>query len=144
MKLSPHPVVLALALLGGCKDEGVRRAWEPADHQGEQRNLGQVAASSEATEDETLVQVAWRQNCAVCHGLGGRGDTQEGQMLRIPDLTRPELASINDAALVATVRRGRNKMPAFDKLPEKVVVGLIRHIRSFSVGAAGAPDAPTR
>ena len=78
------------------------------------------------------MEVTWRQNCAVCHGLGGKGDTQQGQMLRVPDLTRPELAQVNDELLVATIRRGRNKMPAFDKLPERVVVGLVRYLRSFA------------
>jgi hypothetical protein len=61
-------------------------------------------------------------------------------MLRIPDLSRPELAAIGDEVLVATIRNGRNKMPSFDKLPEKVVAGLVRHIRSFSANPAPTPQ----
>lgn len=134
-----------LALLVACDGGGERREWSVADHQGEQRNRGQVSDAAEPSEEATLVEVTWRQNCAVCHGLGGRGDTQQGQMLRIPDLTRPELAQVPDEALVATIQRGRNKMPSFDKLPEKVIAGLVRHIRSMSAAAA-APGgvAPAR
>jgi mono/diheme cytochrome c family protein len=118
-------------LLAACDGGGERREWTAEDHQGEQRTRGQVAASAEAREDSTLIEVTWRQNCAVCHGLAGRGDTQQGQMLRVPDLTRPEMAALSDDVLVATIQRGRNKMPAFDKLPERVVRGLVAHIRSF-------------
>ena len=137
-------LLLVLALLAGCDAGGERREWVVADHQGAQRNRGQVPDVAEPTEDATLIEVAWRQNCAVWHGLGGRGDTQQGQMLRIPDLARPELAAIGDAALVATIQHGRNKMPAFDKLPEKVVTGLVRYVRTFAVGGAVAPGAPGR
>jgi mono/diheme cytochrome c family protein len=123
---------LLVALVGCDGGRGERREWTAADHHGEQRNRAQVAGTAEPTEDATLVEVTWRQNCAVCHGLGGKGDTQQGQMLRIPDLTRPEVAQMSDEMLVATIRRGRNKMPAFDKLPERVVAGLVRQIRSFA------------
>jgi len=132
-RLSVSAALVVVVALAGCDGSGgERREWAAADHHGEQRNRAQVAGTAEPTEDATLVEVTWRQNCAVCHGLGGKGDTQQGQMLRVPDLTRPELAQVNDELLVATIRRGRNKMPAFDKLPERVVVGLVRYLRSFA------------
>ncbi|MBM4359982.1 MAG: cytochrome c [Deltaproteobacteria bacterium] len=129
--MNTRALLPTLLLLLACEGRGERREWTAADHHGEQRGRGQVAASAEAREDATLIEVTWRQNCAVCHGLAGRGDTQQGQMLRVPDLSRPELGAVADDALVATIRRGRNKMPAFDKLPERVVRGLVAHIRSF-------------
>lgn len=134
LRRSRSPLVFPFVLsasLAACDGGGERREWTAADHHGEQRNRAQVAGTAEATEDATLVEVTWRQNCAMCHGLGGRGDTQQGQMLRIPDLTRPELSAMSDEVIVATIRGGRNKMPAFSNLPERVVAGLVRHIRSF-------------
>lgn len=118
----------ALLTLAACDSPGDVREWTPRDHEGEQRAPGQVAGSAEVEEDATLVEVTWRQSCAVCHGLDGRSDTQQGQLLHAPDLTRPELARVDDATLAATIQRGRNKMPAFD-LPDKVVLGLVRHVR---------------
>lgn len=123
-------VTSIVCALTACDSGGEQREWTAADHQGEQRARGQVSANAEA-QDDTLIEVTWRQNCAVCHGLGGRGDTQQGQMLRVPDLARPELAALSDDVLVATITRGRNKMPAFDKLPEGVVRGLVARIRAF-------------
>ena len=51
-------------------------------------------------------------------------------MLRAPDLTRSEWqAQVTDAQITETIRKGRNKMPAFAALPEQVVVGLVARIR---------------
>lgn len=50
-------------------------------------------------------------------------------MLKSPDLTRADWqAKVTDAELAEVIRKGRNKMPAFD-LPPKVIEGLVRRIR---------------
>ncbi len=123
--------LVAVALAACDSGDGPVREWTAQDHHGEQRDTGQVKAGSEADEGATLVAVTWADNCAPCHGPDGRGNTQQGQMLRIPDLTRAELAKIDDAALAATIKRGRNKMPAFEKLPDKTVAGLVRYVRAL-------------
>lgn len=130
--MSPRALFCIAALLVGCGDAGERREWTPTDHRGEQRARGQVSANPEGADDASLVAFAWRQNCAACHGLDGRGQTQQGQMLRVPDLSRPELSGVADDALAATIRRGRNQMPAFSSLPDSTVAGLVRTIRSFA------------
>ncbi len=128
-----HSLQLAavMALLGGCDRPGDVREWTPDDHQGEQRAAGQVSARAGGDQDDALIDVTWQQNCAPCHGIAGRGDTQQGQMLRVPDLARPELGKIDDDALAGTIKRGRNKMPSFDKLSDRVIAGLVRHVRKF-------------
>lgn len=51
-------------------------------------------------------------------------------MLRVPDLTRADWQeSVSDEAIAETIRKGKNRMPAFD-LPPQVVDGLVRRIRS--------------
>ena len=124
-------VVVLVVGVAACDSGGPTREWMPQDHEGEQKGAGQVAATAE-TGDATLIEVTWQQNCAICHGLAGRGDTPQGQMLKVPDLVRPELEKIDDATLMATVKQGRNKMPSFDKLPDKVIAGLVRQVRAFS------------
>jgi cytochrome c6 len=122
---------MALALCACDSSDGPVREWTPQDHRGEQRDTGQVKAGHESAEGATLAAVTWRDSCAPCHGLDGRGNTPQGQMLRILDLTRPELAKLDDAALTATIKNGRNKMPAFEKLPDGTVSALVRYVRAL-------------
>lgn len=50
-------------------------------------------------------------------------------MVKSPDLTRADWqAKVTDAEMAELIRKGRNKMPAFD-LPPKVIEGLVRRIR---------------
>lgn len=51
-------------------------------------------------------------------------------MMRSPDLTRPDWqARVTDDQIAEVIRKGRNKMPAFD-LPAPVISGLVSRIRS--------------
>lgn len=51
-------------------------------------------------------------------------------MFRAPDLTRADWqARVSDQEILETIRKGRNKMPAFD-LPEAVLKGLVQRIRA--------------
>jgi cytochrome c oxidase cbb3-type subunit 3 len=81
-------------------------------------------------EEASLIAVTWRQNCARCHGMAGRGDGPDGRMLRTPDLTRSDFQErYSDAEIAAIIKKGRNKMPSFKSLPDKVIDGLVRHVR---------------
>jgi cytochrome c oxidase cbb3-type subunit 3 len=51
-------------------------------------------------------------------------------MVQAPDLTRAEWQGrVTDDDLAQTIRKGRNKMPAFD-LPPNVLQGVIQRIRA--------------
>jgi mono/diheme cytochrome c family protein len=136
--MSRHPFLepflgLTLAFgLSGCETAGGDvRQWAPADHEGESKGGRQVTGSAApGEEDATLIAVTWRQNCARCHGPTGRGDGPEGRMLKVADLARPDFQNrASDADIAKVIRKGRNKMPAFETLPEKVVEGLVKHVR---------------
>lgn len=107
------------------------REWGPGDHDQPSAAQGQVTARPDADgPDPTLIDLAWRRNCATCHGPIGHGDGPQGPMVRAPDLTRPDWQqNISDEELAATIRKGKNKMPAFD-LPDQVVRGLVQRIRA--------------
>ena len=78
-----------------------------------------------------LLDMAWRKNCATCHGSAGRGDGPQGAMVRAPDLSRPDWQEkVSDDEIATTIRNGKNKMPKFD-LPDQVVAGLVQRIRAF-------------
>jgi cytochrome c oxidase cbb3-type subunit 3 len=123
---------VAALFIGGC-DGGDVREWTPQDHDKDAKQASGMQTSG-VTDDEnaTLLTVTWRQNCARCHGMSGRGDGPEGPMLRVPDLSRPDFQSrATDEEIANVIKKGRNKMPAFEALPPKVVSLLVQHIRSL-------------
>jgi cytochrome c oxidase cbb3-type subunit 3 len=77
----------------------------------------------------TLVEVTWRNQCASCHGLIGRGDGPQGPMVHATNLTQPEWqAKVTDQDIAEVIRNGKNRMPKFD-FPPDVVAGLVARIR---------------
>lgn len=132
-----RPSILAAlwvgALAAACNSppDGARE-WTAADHD-QANNASGVQTSgvvAPGEEGALLISVTWRNNCARCHGLDGRGQVPEGRMLRSPDLTRPALRALEDELIANVIRKGRNKMPSFD-LPPKVLDGLVAHIREL-------------
>lgn len=123
--------LLALGLSGAaCDESGDLREWSPQDHdQSEQPGAMQTSGVTD-DEDATLVSVTWRQNCARCHGMSGRGDGPEGPMVRSPDLTTADFQNrATDEEIANVIRKGRNKMPAFETLPPRVIEMLVQHVR---------------
>ncbi|MDB4995948.1 MAG: uncharacterized protein JWM74_3380 [Myxococcaceae bacterium] len=116
-----------------------RREESKAVRTGTQASAQPRGSGSKANDDRTLVELTWRQTCASCHGMLGRGDGPNGPMVQAPDLTLPAWqAKVKDEEIAATIKNGKNKMPKFD-LPDRVVAGLVARIR----GSAGAgSDAP--
>jgi cytochrome c oxidase cbb3-type subunit 3 len=108
--------------------------WTPADHDGEQRggNAKQGAkVQGDAGGTAPLVEIAWRQQCATCHGSAGRGDGPQGPMFKAADLSNPEWqAKVKDEDIANAIQNGKGRMPKFD-LPPDVVKGLVTRIRSF-------------
>lgn len=139
----------AIALAGlsgaGCdcppSADGLKE-WTPADHDcaEEQARIqsGQQAApdpknegAAAANKPNALIEVAWQQNCASCHGLTGHGDGPSGPMVKASDLTREEWqAKTTDDDIVAVIQNGKGSMPKFG-LPEPVVRGLVARIRAL-------------
>jgi mono/diheme cytochrome c family protein len=73
--------------------------------------------------------------CAVCHGVNGRGDVARGDLVNIPDFTRPAWqAQRSDAQMVASVLDGKAMaMPAFhEKLSRDQARELVALIRTFA------------
>lgn len=133
-------LALFLAATAACdRAPSGAREWAPTDHdgaenalQGPKKQPGRPAPGSKPAGglDPELVEVAWRQSCAKCHGEQGRGDGPEGMMVRAPDLTRAGWQGrVTDQELAETIRKGRDKMPPFN-LPPQVIDGLIARIRA--------------
>jgi hypothetical protein len=139
-RLRPLPsprwlIVTFLFAMSGCgRSSSDVREWQPSDHDQAIGQQGQVAAkpspSGQTGPDNSLVELAWQRNCASCHGPVGRGDGPQGPMMRAPDLTRAEWhTQVTDEQIAEVIRKGRNKMPAFESLPPQVITGLVARIR---------------
>lgn len=131
-RISPLTLMFLTLAWTACDDHADARTWTPEDHGNNQRS-GQVDGSATpGQEGATLVQVTWRNQCAQCHGMRGRGDGPRGPMLKVPNLARASMKDdLTDAEIASVIRNGRNNMPAFANLPPTVVDGLVQLIRGF-------------
>src|SRR6185312_8317596 len=130
--------VLALATLAGVAacdrppSAESLKDWTPTDHHstdddkaasGAQGPMQPAQAAAQAgpapgngggDNSAQLIDLTWRNTCAACHGMSGRGDGQMGPMVQAPDLTRADWQSgVTDAQMFATIKTGKNKMPRF-------------------------------
>jgi cytochrome c oxidase cbb3-type subunit 3 len=128
--------MIAAAALAACdRPPSVElEEWTPADHDGEKKAGAagvKQGARGDAGGTPALVEVTWRQQCATCHGVAGKGDGPQGPMFKAPDLGREEWQSkVKDEEIAAVIVNGKGRMPKFD-LPDDVVRGLVGRIRSF-------------
>jgi cytochrome c oxidase cbb3-type subunit 3 len=109
------------------------KEWSASDHDGEKRSVasGKQGAKGDAGGTPALVEIAWRNQCATCHGPQGKGDGPQGAMFKAADLAREDWQSkVKDDDIAAAIRNGKGRMPKFD-LPEEVVRGLVVRVRSF-------------
>ena len=76
----------------------------------------------------------FKDRCQRCHGIDGRGQTDLGARLHVPDFTSeawPE-PGVTDSELSATIRAGKDEMPAFGKkLTRDEIKNLVSYIRSL-------------
>ena len=74
----------------------------------------------------------YKSKCAVCHGADGAGDTTMGKKLGVKDFRSPEVSKLSDAELFDITKKGKNKMPAYDKkLTDDQIKDLVKYIRNL-------------
>lgn len=87
-----------------------------------------VEANSETSINETQSRL-YVSNCARCHGADGRGDTQLGREMSIPDLTTSRISSSRIKQIIA---KGDGDMPAFGKkLKAAQITSLTNYVRGL-------------
>lgn len=134
-RLALSAVVVSAALAGACDRPPTveLKDWTPADHDGEKKQAGSArqGAKGDPAGPDALVEIAWRNQCATCHGAQGRGDGPQGPMFKAADLTRADWqANVKDEEIAAAIVNGKGRMPKFE-LPDEVVRGLVARVRSF-------------
>lgn len=74
----------------------------------------------------------YKVKCQMCHGPSGGGDTPAGKKLGAKDLKLPETKKKTESELLAIMKDGKNKMPAFkDKLNEQQMKDLVAYVRGL-------------
>jgi cytochrome c6 len=74
----------------------------------------------------------FKAKCAPCHGADGKGDSSMGKMLKVRDLSSPEVQKQTNAELTAIIENGKGKMPAYKgKLSNGDISELVSYIRSL-------------
>jgi cytochrome c6 len=74
----------------------------------------------------------YKAKCLMCHGADGLGATPAGKAMKAASFKDPAIISTPDAALIAIVKGGKNKMPAYgDKLSGDQIKAVIAYIRTL-------------
>jgi cytochrome c6 len=71
------------------------------------------------------------QNCARCHGLDGRGQTEQGRKYNVPNLVK-EVRDASSSKITRIITNGRQDMPAFGKkLSKRQITSLTGYIKKL-------------
>jgi cytochrome c6 len=70
--------------------------------------------------------------CQMCHAADGSGDTPAGKAMNARPFKSPDVLKESDAGLIAIIKKGKNKMPAFaGKLTDAQIADLVAHIHTL-------------
>jgi len=94
-----------------------------------------VATLSARADD---AKTTYDQNCAICHGADGKGQTKMGQKLGVKDFTDAKVQSaLTDDAATKAIKEGmkdadgKTLMKPFDSLSDDDIKGLVAYIRTL-------------
>jgi mono/diheme cytochrome c family protein len=74
----------------------------------------------------------FQSKCAPCHGVDGLAATPAGKALKAASFKDPVVVNKPDADLIAIVKSGKGKMPAWTgKLTDDQIKALVTHIRTL-------------
>ncbi len=74
----------------------------------------------------------FKAKCQMCHGPDGTANTPAGRAIKAASFKSPALINIPDAELIAAVKNGKGKMPAFSgKLTDDQIKAAIAYVRTL-------------
>lgn len=103
-----------------------------------------VRATAIAETDPKIVR-AWKAKCASCHGQTGKGDTPQGQEMKLTDMTSAAFKAKKDADLKDAILNGIKvdrggtavvMSPYKDELTPEQADALVAYVRTFGVKKA--------
>jgi mono/diheme cytochrome c family protein len=89
-------------------------------------------ASKESVIAQSPGAAVYQDKCQMCHAADGSGNTPAGKAFKARPFTLPEVLKQSDSDLLATMKNGKNKMPAFaGKLTDPQFTELIEYIHTL-------------
>jgi mono/diheme cytochrome c family protein len=74
----------------------------------------------------------YKSKCQMCHAADGSGNTPAGKAMKARPFNSPDVLKQSDADMTAVIKKGKNKMPAFEgKLTDAQIASLIAHIHTL-------------
>lgn len=70
----------------------------------------------------------YKAMCAMCHGADGDANTPAGKAMKAKPFKDPDLIKASDADLIAAIKNGKGKMPAY---AGKLTAGQIKDVVTF-------------
>jgi mono/diheme cytochrome c family protein len=93
--------------------------------------LAILAASATAAVAQSAAD-NYKSKCAMCHGPDGAAATPAGKAMQTPPVTSPQFAKASDVELIAILKNGKAKMPAYNsKLTDDQMKALVTYMRSL-------------
>jgi len=93
--------------------------------------------AAKAAPDPKIART-WKAKCASCHGAEGKGDTEQGVKMKLPDMTKPEWQKENpdekmrQAITNGVKKEGKEGMDAYkDVLSPEQIDGLVAYVRAL-------------
>ena len=75
----------------------------------------------------------YKTKCQMCHGATGLADTPAGKAMQAQPFNSPAFVKASDASLIAIVKSGKGKMPAFaGKLTDAQITAVVAYTRTLS------------
>ena len=98
--------------------------------------LALLCAASANAQDPKAART-WKAKCASCHGADGKGKTDQGQKLKLTDLSSPAWqkeasdAKIKDV-ITNGIKKGDAEMEGYkDKLDGPTIDSLVAYVRTL-------------
>ena len=103
--------------------------------------LALSAGNAQAQAPDKKTERLWTSKCSSCHGVDGKGDTEQGKKMKIVDMTTAAWQSKHtDESIKKAILEGTKKEeggvkkemdPYKDELKPEQVDALVKHIRSL-------------
>jgi mono/diheme cytochrome c family protein len=74
----------------------------------------------------------YKAKCAMCHAADGSGNTPAGKAMKVPPFDSPDVLKESDTDLIAVIKNGKAKMPAFaGKLADPQITDVVAYIHTL-------------
>ena len=92
--------------------------------------IGFLSTSARADEKSAAL---YKQKCAACHGVDGKGETATGKAMKVKDFASEEVRKMSDEDLSEAISKGKGKMPAYGKsMKPDDIKAMVAYIRSMA------------